>query len=59
MPYAKHEFFFLRDHKMQDEELHESIIAGGDQVKARKVADKVAKRLGLTDEEIEALNPKE
>jgi len=55
------EFFYLGKSLKQDAELHDPIIAAGDQETARKVARAVAKDIGLTDEEIVAigLGPKD
>jgi hypothetical protein len=52
---ASREFFYIERHKIQDAKFHESILADGDDAAARTVSDKVARRLGLTDDEIAAL----
>jgi hypothetical protein len=49
------EFFFWRDHMRADDDLHEEILADGDHAKATAVGNKVAKRLGLSDADIAAL----
>lgn len=49
------EFFYIDDHLIQDAALHDAIVADGDDDAARAVSKKVAKRLGLTDAEIAAL----
>ena len=57
MPTVKSREFFYAEHgkPLQDAALHDGIIADGDQEKANAVGDAVARRLGLTDEEIAAL----
>ena len=49
------EFFYEKDGKRADAELHEPILADGDHARATAVSRKVAKRLGLTDEQIDRL----
>jgi hypothetical protein len=52
------EFFHWQDHQRADEDLHEAIIEDGDHAKAESVSRKVAKRLGLSDADIDALTGK-
>jgi predicted ABC-type ATPase len=47
--------FYWRGHQRADAELHDPILEDGDHAKAEAVSRKVAKRLGLTDEEIDKL----
>jgi hypothetical protein len=49
------EFFYNDRHKIEDQKLHDSILDDGDDAAARAISDKVAKRLGLTADEIAAL----
>jgi len=49
------EFFYWQDHQRNDADLHEEILAGGDDDKAKAVSRKVMRRLGLSDEDIAAL----
>jgi hypothetical protein len=49
------EFFYLKDRLKQDAALHEPILAEGDTATAYAVSRKVAKRLGLTETQIDAL----
>jgi GNAT superfamily N-acetyltransferase len=49
------EFFYLDKRRKQDAELHDPIVANGDQAAARAIARKVAKDAGLSDKEIAAL----
>jgi hypothetical protein len=58
MARAGREFFYFEDHLIQDAAIHDSVVEGGDDAKARKVSNDVAKRIGLTDAEIAALNKK-
>ena len=55
MPQQGELFYMDDDGLRKDEKLHEAIIAAGDQTAAQAVSRKVAKELGLTDEEITAL----
>jgi len=57
-PRSDNEFFYIKDHRVQDQRLHDALIADGDETKARLVSDRVARRIGLTEEEIVALRPK-
>ena len=57
-PKKPRELFFWRDHQAHDAELHTPILDDGDHAKAEGVSRKVAKRLGLTDADIEALYAK-
>ena len=53
--------FFYNDkagHRISDDKLHDALIADGDEARARAVSERVARRLGLTNEEIAALRPK-
>jgi len=49
------EFFFWRDHQAHDAELHQPILDQGDHKKAESVSRAVAKRLGLSDADVDAL----
>jgi hypothetical protein len=49
------EFFYLKDRRKQDAALHEPILAEGDSKTANAISRKVAKRLGLSDAQIDAL----
>jgi predicted Zn-dependent protease len=50
------EFFYIDKHLIQDADIHNRIIADGDDAAARAVSNKIAKRIGLTDDEIAALS---
>ena len=53
------EFFYVEQGKpRQDADLHEPILAGGDEAKARKVSAAVARRIGLSDAQIASLTRK-
>lgn len=54
-PAPAREFFYLKDRRKQDAALHEPILAEGDTETAYAVSRKVAKRLGLTDAQIDKL----
>ena len=49
------EFYYIDRHRFGDARLHEPILADGDEAAARRVSDAVARRLGLTENEIAAL----
>ena len=57
-PQPEAEEFFYRDKggKRQDASLHESILGEGDNAAARAISDKVLRRLGFSDDDIEALH---
>ena len=57
-PKKPRELFFWRDHQAHDADLHNPILDDGDHGKAEGVSRKVAKRLGLSDADIEALYAK-
>ena len=48
--------FYWQKHRRRDADLHEPILAAGDHRTAEAVGDAVAKRIGLTEEEINALS---
>jgi hypothetical protein len=50
------ELFYFEKHLIEDAKLHDVIIADGDEEAARRVSDKVARRLGLSAKEIAALH---
>ena len=50
------EFFYKdKDGKKQDAALHEPILAAGDHAKAQQIGIEVARRAGLTEEQIAKL----
>jgi hypothetical protein len=49
------EFFYEKDGKRADAKLHQDILDGGDHEAAETVSRRVAKRAGLTDEQINKL----
>lgn len=53
------EFFYWKDRQRADADLHNPIIDGGDHAKARSVSRAVGKRLGLSDEDLDALIDKD
>ena len=50
-PKSNELFYLDNDHKRQDAELHESILADGDHDAALAVSDAVRKRLGIERKE--------
>jgi hypothetical protein len=54
-PKAEPELFYWDDGLSADDALHQHILDGGDHAKAEAVSRKVAKRLGLTDQEYDRL----
>jgi len=49
------EFYIIKDGKPTDAPLHEPILAAGDDAAVRSIGRAVAKRAGLTDDEIARL----
>jgi hypothetical protein len=49
------DYYYVKDLQFADANIHEPILAAGDGDAARRVSDAVAKRLGLTEEEIASL----
>lgn len=49
------EFFYIERHLIQDAKLHDRVLDDGDDDAARAISDKVARELGLSDDEIAAL----
>ncbi len=48
--------FYVDEHgKKQDREIHEAWLAAGDEVEATMIGIAVARRIGLTEEEIQRL----
>jgi hypothetical protein len=56
MPKPEKELYYRDKGKRHDETLHTPILAEGDHAAAQKISDKVAREIGLTDAEIEALH---
>lgn len=55
MPKSQRELYYRDKGKRHDEALHAPILEDGDHAAAQKVSEKVAREIGLTDAEIEAL----
>jgi len=53
------EFFYWKNRLRADADLHNPIIEGGDHAKAESVGRAVGKRLGLSDEDLDALLTKD
>jgi hypothetical protein len=51
-------FYYIENHRFEDEKIHDEILADGDHTAAQKVSDQVAREIGLTDVEIAALRGK-
>jgi hypothetical protein len=58
MARRENDFYYIENHRFQDEKIHAEILADGDHEAARKVSDQVARAIGLTDAEIAALRGK-
>lgn len=56
MPRYEKDFYYIDRGKRLDDKLHTKILEDGDDAKAKKVSDQVARDVGLTDAEIEALS---
>lgn len=56
MPRHEKDFYYIEKGKRHDAKLHEPILAEGDHATAKKVSDQVARDLGLSEAEIEALS---
>lgn len=54
-PERAHEFYYRKRGLRADDVLHQHILDGGDHEKAAAVSRKVAKKIGLTDEQIDRL----
>jgi hypothetical protein len=56
MAVRENDFYYIENHRLQDEKIHAEMLADGDHAAAQKVSDAVAREIGLTDEEIAALH---
>lgn len=56
MARKENDFYYIENHRFEDEKIHADILAGGDHEAAQKVSDQVAREIGLTDAEIAALH---
>jgi hypothetical protein len=51
-------FFYMKNGQREDENIHNQILEEGDHARAQAVSRKVAKEIGLTDEEIDLIMEK-
>jgi hypothetical protein len=49
------EFFYWENGQRADGEIHNAILAEGDDAEAKRVSREIAKELGLSDEDCDAL----
>jgi len=52
----QNDFYHIENHRFRDAKLHAGILDDGDHAAAQKVSDQVARDVGLTEAEIEALS---
>ena len=52
----QNDLYSVSNHRFEDDHLHAAILANGDHEAAKKVSDRVARDVGLTEAEIEALS---
>jgi hypothetical protein len=52
----QNDFHQIENYQFVDDKMHAAILADGDHEAAKKVSDAVARDVGLTDAEIEALS---
>jgi hypothetical protein len=52
----QNDFHQFENHQFVDDKMHAAILADGDHEAAKKVSDEVARDVGLTEAEIEALS---
>jgi hypothetical protein len=56
MARKQNDFHYIENHLFEDEKLHNEILDDGDHAAAKKVSDQVARDVGLSPAEIEALS---
>ena len=56
MARRQNDFHYIENHQFEDDNIHAAILADGDHEAAKKVSDQVARDIGLTAAEIEALS---
>jgi predicted dinucleotide-binding enzyme len=56
MARKQNDFHYIENHQFEDDKIHAAILADGDHEAAKKVSDQVARDIGLTEAEIEALS---
>jgi hypothetical protein len=56
MARKENDFHYIENRQFEDDKMHADILEGGDHAAAKKVSDEVAKDVGLTPAEIEALS---
>jgi hypothetical protein len=56
MARKENDFHYIENRQFEDDKMHADILEGGDHAAAKKVSDAVAKDVGLTPAEIEALS---
>ena len=52
----QNDLYHIENHRFRDAKLHAGILDDGDHAAAQKVSDQVAREVGLTAAEIEALS---